>query len=267
MTTLYSTVSDPRSHSDGEGAGRGTRSQRPRSLTPAVVRFPGMIRGLNKGGASALLGCCSAGALARFVSRHFPALSERRGAPWRAAMPTRHIKARVLVRVRLFQQPCRSDSGGKMDDKALKANREARDVLRIAQGEAFMQLAQILFEEDPIGINFTDNTDEYEPEAGTILRSRLIAKRRSRSRTCSTPSSFAGSTLTLQGPGSGIEVLQNAYGPRWDPNAPVTRWRMSQTGLVGGAGQTAPTGPLSVPPFCPTRIRAWRRPSDPFSCT
>ena len=32
-----------------------------------------------------------------------------------------------------------------------------------------MRLAEILFEEDPIGINFGDNTDEYEPEAGTIL--------------------------------------------------------------------------------------------------
>jgi hypothetical protein len=56
-----------------------------------------------------------------------------------------------------------------LDDKTLEANRAAREVLRIAQGEAFMQLAQILFEEDPIGINFNDNTDEYEPEAGTIL--------------------------------------------------------------------------------------------------
>ena len=56
-----------------------------------------------------------------------------------------------------------------MDDKDLEANRVAREMLRTAQGGAFMQLAQILFEEDPIGINFNDNTDEYEPEAGTIL--------------------------------------------------------------------------------------------------
>jgi hypothetical protein len=32
-----------------------------------------------------------------------------------------------------------------------------------------MRLAQILFEEDPVGINFEGNTDEYEAEAGTIL--------------------------------------------------------------------------------------------------
>lgn len=30
-------------------------------------------------------------------------------------------------------------------------------------------MAAILFELDPIGINFECNTDEYEPEVGTIL--------------------------------------------------------------------------------------------------
>jgi hypothetical protein len=33
----------------------------------------------------------------------------------------------------------------------------------------YQQVTLILFEEDPIGINFKTNTDEYEPEAGTIL--------------------------------------------------------------------------------------------------
>jgi hypothetical protein len=47
--------------------------------------------------------------------------------------------------------------------------RVAREALRAAYDDAFSRLAQILFEEDPIGINFEDNTDEYEPEAGTIL--------------------------------------------------------------------------------------------------
>jgi hypothetical protein len=47
--------------------------------------------------------------------------------------------------------------------------RVAREALRAAYDDAFARLAQILFEEDPIGINFEDNVDEYEPEAGTIL--------------------------------------------------------------------------------------------------
>jgi hypothetical protein len=31
------------------------------------------------------------------------------------------------------------------------------------------RILQILFEDDPVGINFESNTDEYEPEVGTIL--------------------------------------------------------------------------------------------------
>ncbi len=41
--------------------------------------------------------------------------------------------------------------------------------LKRQYGEAYARLSQILFSEDPIGINFEDNTDEYEPEVGTIL--------------------------------------------------------------------------------------------------
>jgi hypothetical protein len=36
-------------------------------------------------------------------------------------------------------------------------------------GELFDKVAALLFRLDPIGINFDDNDDEYEPEAGTIL--------------------------------------------------------------------------------------------------
>jgi hypothetical protein len=41
--------------------------------------------------------------------------------------------------------------------------------LKRAYGAAYTQLSAILFHEDPIGINFEDNTDEYEPEVDTIL--------------------------------------------------------------------------------------------------
>ncbi len=33
----------------------------------------------------------------------------------------------------------------------------------------FDRLSQVLFEADPVGINFESNTDEYDPEVGTIL--------------------------------------------------------------------------------------------------
>jgi len=33
----------------------------------------------------------------------------------------------------------------------------------------YERLSNILFTEDPVGINFGHNTDEYEPEVGTIL--------------------------------------------------------------------------------------------------
>ncbi len=33
----------------------------------------------------------------------------------------------------------------------------------------FDEVAALLFRHDPVGINFENNTDEYEPEVGTIL--------------------------------------------------------------------------------------------------
>jgi hypothetical protein len=33
----------------------------------------------------------------------------------------------------------------------------------------FDETSALLFRHDPIGINFEDNTDEYDPEVGTIL--------------------------------------------------------------------------------------------------
>ena len=41
--------------------------------------------------------------------------------------------------------------------------------LRAEYGALFDEVAAIFFRHDPIGINFEDNTDEYEPEARTIL--------------------------------------------------------------------------------------------------
>ncbi len=41
--------------------------------------------------------------------------------------------------------------------------------LKLQYGNLFDCVAEILFRHDPAGINFEDNTDEYEPEARTIL--------------------------------------------------------------------------------------------------
>jgi hypothetical protein len=46
---------------------------------------------------------------------------------------------------------------------------ENRRRLRAEYGELFDSMAALLFRHDPIGVNFDDNTDEYEPEVDTIL--------------------------------------------------------------------------------------------------
>jgi hypothetical protein len=44
-----------------------------------------------------------------------------------------------------------------------------REQLKKQYGTLFDTVAALLFENDPMGINFGDNTDEYDPETGTIL--------------------------------------------------------------------------------------------------
>jgi hypothetical protein len=46
---------------------------------------------------------------------------------------------------------------------------EKRKAIRREYGALFDALSKLLFEADPIGINFETNTDEYEPEVGTII--------------------------------------------------------------------------------------------------
>ena len=54
-----------------------------------------------------------------------------------------------------------------MTDRA--EHRRRRSELRRQLKGLYEQVARILFDEDPIRINFESNTDEYEPEVGTIL--------------------------------------------------------------------------------------------------
>ena len=44
-----------------------------------------------------------------------------------------------------------------------------REKVKKKYGVLFQNVADILFKHDPAKINFEDNTDEYEPEAGTII--------------------------------------------------------------------------------------------------
>jgi hypothetical protein len=48
----------------------------------------------------------------------------------------------------------------------LRAEREA---MKAKYSEFFSKVSALMFEHDPIGINFTDNADEYEAEAGTVI--------------------------------------------------------------------------------------------------
>jgi len=45
----------------------------------------------------------------------------------------------------------------------------SREESRAKFGPLYDQIATILFQADPIGINFGENVDEYEPEVTTIL--------------------------------------------------------------------------------------------------
>ncbi|MES2321527.1 MAG: hypothetical protein V4633_04635 [Pseudomonadota bacterium] len=49
------------------------------------------------------------------------------------------------------------------------AEAEKREAIRNEFHALFEALSKLLFEADPIGINFETNTDEYEPEVGTII--------------------------------------------------------------------------------------------------
>jgi hypothetical protein len=46
---------------------------------------------------------------------------------------------------------------------------QKRKAVRQEYGALFDALSKLLFEADPIGINFETNTDEYEPEVGAII--------------------------------------------------------------------------------------------------
>ena len=46
---------------------------------------------------------------------------------------------------------------------------EERRRLKVEYGKLFESVSSLLSRHDPVGINFETNTDEYDPEVGTIL--------------------------------------------------------------------------------------------------
>jgi hypothetical protein len=60
-----------------------------------------------------------------------------------------------------------------MDRKSIAAERQE---LKKKYGLLFDTVTELLYQDDPMGINFGDNTDEYEPETGTILPKLVNAK-------------------------------------------------------------------------------------------
>ncbi len=56
-----------------------------------------------------------------------------------------------------------------MTPDEVRLYREERKRLSSSYKQLLNEVSAILFRQDPIGINFEDNTDEYDPEAGTIL--------------------------------------------------------------------------------------------------
>ena len=44
-----------------------------------------------------------------------------------------------------------------------------REALKRQYGKLFASISEALFKADPAGINFEINTDEYDPEVGTII--------------------------------------------------------------------------------------------------
>ena len=50
-----------------------------------------------------------------------------------------------------------------------KKHQAQRAKIKRQYGALFDEVSALLFAADPIGVNFEENTDEYDPEAGTII--------------------------------------------------------------------------------------------------
>ena len=53
--------------------------------------------------------------------------------------------------------------------KRMDRARIARSAVQVKDPKFFAAVSKAMFDLDPIGINFTENTDEYDAEAGTVI--------------------------------------------------------------------------------------------------
>lgn len=53
--------------------------------------------------------------------------------------------------------------------KRMDRARAAQSAVQVKDPKFFAAVSKAMFDLDPIGINFTDNTDEYDAEAGTVI--------------------------------------------------------------------------------------------------
>lgn len=72
---------------------------------------------------------------------------------------------------RFFRDPAESRRKARFEHA--KAD---RDRLKREYKALYAELAQAFFEVDPVGVNFDENTDEYELEVGTVLPRLKSAK-------------------------------------------------------------------------------------------
>lgn len=64
-----------------------------------------------------------------------------------------------------------------MDTTEIEIERHRRAELKQRYCQLFAAFSEILYRHDPAGIHFEVNSDEYEPEVGTILPRALNAQR------------------------------------------------------------------------------------------
>jgi hypothetical protein len=79
----------------------------------------------------------------------------------------------------MHQKEAMSDRGSEFPPEVLERiglARAARSAVQARDPIFFAAVSKAMFVHDPIGINFADNTDEYDGEAGTVIP-RLAACR------------------------------------------------------------------------------------------
>jgi hypothetical protein len=89
-----------------------------------------------------------------------------------------------------------TDAEWEVISEQVKQNDDERKRAVAGQESLVAEVSKILFEADFVGINFEDNTDEYDPEAETIVHRTFSASLTRSSRGGLTPYRREGSNST-----------------------------------------------------------------------